>query len=190
MSSPAEPSSVATNDERCRFRFPDKAECSVLRGEHHKLKSHPFVAPKAVAPTSIPNSMVTNCHRCGKKAVLVSSGPLVGCPQGVSTLRCPDDECFRIQMDDAMKQSQQVQAIATHRNYEEELAHLRGMVHHAWELIVLRFPDEADRDELTAELYEILNDEIPNHCAACAIPAYTDFIGHSLMAVLRKESAT
>jgi hypothetical protein len=53
MSSPAEPSSVATNDERCRFRFPDKAECSVLRGEHHNVKSHSFAAPKAVAANDL-----------------------------------------------------------------------------------------------------------------------------------------
>jgi hypothetical protein len=48
-----QPSSDATNDERCRFRFPDKAECSVLRGEHHNVKSHSFAAPKAVATNDL-----------------------------------------------------------------------------------------------------------------------------------------
>jgi hypothetical protein len=102
------------------------AALAYIREQAGERAGHSFVAPsKAVAPTSIPNSMVTNCHRCGKKAVLVSSGPLVGCPQGVSTLRCPDDECFRIQMDDAMKRSQQIQAVAPHRISREAAQAIR-----------------------------------------------------------------
>jgi hypothetical protein len=44
-----------------------------------------------MSESGVSNTSLSHCPKCGEKLVMVSTGPLPGCPQGVSSRQCPTD---------------------------------------------------------------------------------------------------
>lgn len=53
--------------------------------------------PAVSAPQAIQNEPPFQCAECDETMEVVMSGPLPGCPQGISTLRCPTDSAHMAQ---------------------------------------------------------------------------------------------